>query len=125
MSNIDKLVQTSSEEYDEKFKEVTELLYKLQHMKGKSYGGSWCRRGHIGVFHNVMRKTDRLENMNAMDPSVWENIERVSGESVIDTIADTATYCIKWLTGYMVTHPEKFEELENYVKTLEEGSSIG
>ena len=104
--NTDLILADGPEGQDKKFKEVIELAYLLQNAKGKTYGMSCFKRGMTGVAHNIYRKTDRLDSF---DPVIWENPNLGHGESVLDTLMDTANYCFKAITGYMVTHPEEFK----------------
>lgn len=66
-------------------------LLKLQYEKECGYGNSWEKRGEIGVFFNIARKWDRLENYIL-------NGNQLKGETLEDTIADIAIYMMLWLT---------------------------
>lgn len=81
---------------------VTGQVLQMHHAKEGTYGNSWCRRGELGIFFNIARKFDRLENM-----VVHDRADEV-GESRIDTIADLATYSLLWLTLIMREHPEAY-----------------
>lgn len=116
MNNTEKLLATSLDDYDKKFKAVIELMYRIQYAKTKSYGNSCFRRSLTGVMHNVFRKTDRLDSINAADPAIWEHPEQLSGETVLDTICDAAVYLVKLLTAYSVTHPEQYAALKKYIE---------
>lgn len=118
MNNTEKLLSISLEAYDDKFKEVQELMYKLQWAKTQSYGNSCFKRSLVGIYHNVARKTDRLDNLNAQNPAVWENPDSVGGEAVLDTIADASVYMTKFMTAYAFSHPKLYEAWKNFVLQL-------
>lgn len=83
----------------EEFKEVCRLLSLLQEYKGKRYGTAWCKRGEvISIFSNLARKWDRLEKMvNDLIAGIPFPDEK-SEETVAETVADLATYCVLWMT---------------------------
>jgi len=114
--NTDLILADGPDSQDKRFKEVTELAYILQNAKCKTYGMSCYKRGMTGVAHNIYRKTDRLDSF---DPTVWENPDTGKGEPILDTLFDTANYCFKAITGYMVTHPEEYEKFKQSVLALQ------
>lgn len=118
MNNTEKLLATSLKEYDDKFKEVIGLMDKLQYAKTQSYGNSCFKRSLTGVAHNIFRKTDRLDNINAMNPTCWEDPASVGGEQLLDTVCDAAVYMVKMMTAYAITHPELFAQWKKFVEDL-------
>ena len=120
MNNTDKLLNTSVESFDKLFEEVQDLAYKLQWAKTQSYGNSCYRRSLTGVAHNIFRKIDRLDNINAQNPMCWENPESVGGETILDTVADSGVYMFKMMAAYAVTHPELFAKWKKFVLDLYE-----
>lgn len=115
MSNIqaDKLV---AEELRE-FNEAAELIRRLHICKANQYLDSWVKRGESGVYHNVMRKLDRLENI--YQPYSDHQTEISEWFPLADVLADTATYCLKWLARMKRWHPEAYENLWAYVEDQE------
>ncbi|RPJ08542.1 MAG: hypothetical protein EHM36_05340 [Deltaproteobacteria bacterium] len=47
------------------FFDVFKRLMTLRTVKAEAYQDSWRKRGHAGVFHNLARKWDRIENCMA------------------------------------------------------------
>ena len=115
MSNIqsDKIVV---EELDE-FMQAVELLERLHLCKANQYLDSWCKRGEPGVYYNVMRKLDRLENIYG--PYSSHLAEMQDWFPLVDVLADTAVYCLKWLARMKKWHPEAYAALEAYVAEQE------
>lgn len=77
-------------------------LLSLQYSKEGTYGDSWAKRGELGIFFNIGRKFDRLENI------ILNGARDEVGESEIDTIADMANYALLWLTHIMREHPDRY-----------------
>jgi len=86
------------------FRQVSTVLAELQDKKDKVYGGSWQKYGEkSSIFPNLARKFDRLENIIVNEADAGD-------ESMVDTIADLATYALLWMTYIMHNQPEKYEE---------------
>lgn len=119
MSSIqaDKIV---AEELNE-FEQAVSLLKRLHECKANQYLDSWCKRGEPGVYHNVMRKLDRLENI--YQPYADHISEIPDWFPLADTLADTAVYCLKWLARTKKWHPEAYAVLEAYVVEQEKLSN--
>lgn len=70
--------------------------------KGKAYGHSFCKYGNYGIFMNLARKTDRIENYARVAMNTHVDIMDVNNtthdEGVIDTIQDLANYSMLWLS---------------------------
>ena len=101
---------------------VFPLLLQLQENKGKYYGRSYCKHGHLSIFMNVERKWDRLANiMDSLIQNGTKDFFKSEGshnETIVDTIADLATYSLLWL-GYMYeNHPDLIAKFisENHLK---------
>ena len=104
------------------FEEVTNAMQKLQKYKGRRYGDSWKKHGEaISIFGNTSRKYDRIENiMHDVVERTGELPAPDSEESVTETIADLAVYCILWLTWIKYSRPKEFECWHNKIMALPE-----
>lgn len=90
-------------EADYSFDSIFELLGVLHDKKTRVYGDSWKKHGEIlGVFSNITRKYDRMET------AFEAGTKALSDESILDTIADLAVYCTKYLTYLAEQHPTEF-----------------
>jgi hypothetical protein len=77
--------------------EIVATLTDLHAAKDRIYLDAWQRRGElIGIFANIARKYDRLEN--AADETGPDNVE-----SRADTAADLAIYAAKYLS-WLIEH---------------------
>lgn len=117
-SNIhaDKIV---AEELNE-FEQAVALLRRLHVCKATQYLDSWCKRGEPGVYNNVMRKLDRLENI--YQPYADHTATITDWFPLADTLADTGVYSIKWLARLKKWHPDAYEALQVYVVDQEKFS---
>jgi hypothetical protein len=79
--------------------DVVATLTHLHRVKDRIYQDAWRRRGElIGIFANIARKYDRLENaQRERDPD--------SVETRTDTAADLAIYAGKYLSWLIEHHP--------------------
>lgn len=112
----------SDDPYGVSMLELASMLLLFQEVKDAGYGRSWAKRGDVGVFHNVMRKKDRYEQLGAM----LEGLEMsslsgfISGRekyklSMIDLLADIASYCMMWMSYISRKNPELFKKwVEEY-----------
>jgi hypothetical protein len=100
------------------FEEVTKAMQKLQKYKGRRYGDSWKKHGEaISIFGNTSRKYDRIENiMHDIAQGTGELPAPDSEESVAETVADLAVYCILWLTWIKYA---RFEEYSSWIKKIQ------
>lgn len=90
---------------------------KLQLQKGLIYDKSWRRRGAVGVFHNMARKWDRIENIFKHFSKGEElDVSRLAtgDESIVETVADLHVYTGKLLT-YFEANPMYREMLNAWV----------
>lgn len=94
---------------------VFSALVKLQNDKAKLYGRSYCKYGDIGVFMNLSRKWDRIDNImhnamnNGVDKVLHSGSSSTATETFVDTVADMATYSLLWLGYIKETHPDEWE----------------
>ncbi len=89
---------------------VVAVLNELHNKKTRVYGDSWRKHGELlGIFANITRKYDRLEVATA------KNVAPVVDESILDTVADLAVYCAKYLTYLAEQHPAAFCAFQAHV----------
>lgn len=102
---------SKDDEKDRDFVTITNLLNDLQLYKGRRYGNAWCRHGEfISIFSNLDRKFDRLTNIILQAINEKTPIpEPDSEETIMETVADLATYAILWMTFIKKHRPEEFE----------------
>src|SRR5258708_10524186 len=71
------------------------------------YGDSWKKHGELlGIFANITRKYDRLE------AALARNATALVDESILDTIADLAVYCTKYLSYLAERHSAAFSTVQ-------------
>lgn len=78
--------------------------------KDARYGGSWCKRGGTGAFHNVARKADRYINQLELGDT-----------DVEDSLGDLRRYLIlvmAWYEASKVTVEAVGEHVENVRKQI-------
>ncbi len=95
--------------------QVYETLRVLHYRKTLKYGDSWKKHGELlGVFANITRKFDRLENDARLRAAIAGEedaardafAELDADEMLVDTFADLAVYAGKYLTFLAERHPE-------------------
>ena len=92
---------------------VFPYLLELQKQKGSYYGRSYCKHGHLSIFMNLERKWDRLANIIEMciQTGMKDFLKEGSPtETVVDTIADLATYSLLWLGYIQENNPELIDK---------------
>jgi len=87
--------------------DVASIVLSYQSSKDAGYGRSWAKRGHAGVFHNVMRKADRYDKL-AERMKLLETVSlvfmsetaqtRTVETAFIDLLIDVSAYCMMWLS---------------------------
>lgn len=97
----------SEDPYGISMVDLTSLMLVFHMCKDAGYGRSWAKRGHVGVFHNVMRKVDRLDKL--------AKVSMLSGDSktsatLIDTLIDLSLYCMMWTCYLAAKDPHSFNE---------------
>jgi len=92
-------------ELAENLSRISKALIELCVVKDKIYGSSYCKRGEkYGIFPNVARKFDRLENLVTSEIPAGD-------EAKATTIADLMMYCALWLNYLRENKPEEFSSL--------------
>lgn len=93
---------------------IFEFAARVQAQKGKTYLGSWKKRGWVvSVFGNISRKFDRLEGI-FLDPQkvidfVLNPKENALEEPVVDTFIDLGVYCFLAASELMLSKPAMFD----------------
>lgn len=103
---------------DAKFLRICKLVNQLQIDKGKIYKTSWRKRGLVGVFHNLARKWDRIENFFTSFTKGEElDIDKMpkGDESIVETMADLFAYSGKSL-AYMESHEYYMDDFDAWIK---------
>jgi len=85
--------------YLEQLKHVADSIVSTIRAKDKAYGSSWKRRGGVGAYMMLVRKSDRLEEqVKKFNYDVFDAL-RLSGcseekgsERLIDTLEDLVAY---------------------------------
>lgn len=92
-------------------------LIKLQQDKSKLYGRSYCNYGNLGIFFNLARKWDRVENimqsvMKNGEDNLFHNIKgnSTATETFLDTVSDLAVYSMLWVGYIKENYPEQWEQ---------------
>lgn len=106
-------------ETNQGFAIVCGLLARIEAVKGKHYAASWEKRGESGVFANVARKFDRLDNLLGHEEG------DDGGENVTQTLGDLAVYSLKWLCRRAMTHPLEFEKWIKEIQALKGSDEPG
>jgi hypothetical protein len=77
------------------FEMIVALAVHVRKMKSKTYGDSWRKRGFVGVFMNIARKFDRVENI-VKDAAVGWDLDPeelpVGEESLFESLFDLGVY---------------------------------
>lgn len=84
----------------------------------RTYKRSFAKRGFIGIFMNLTRKSDRLDAL--VQHLIVETTNRTI-VTLIDTLVDISLYALKWLDAIQLVYPEayalwKFEVYDREVK---------
>jgi len=114
---------------DLRFMAFAEKVNKLiLEQKSPVYKDSWRKRGFVGIYHNLGRKWDRIENIcedEKLSGGRELNVELLptGDESIVETIADLFAYCGKTM-AYFEYEPRYREMLNQWMKKhgLEDGS---
>lgn len=80
---------------------------KIFHVaRENTYRMSFAKRGEAGVWMNLARKYDRIDNL-ARD--IFNGVGVNPGVGLIDTLVDLALYSLKWLAIVKQLRPEDLE----------------
>jgi hypothetical protein len=99
-----KSVDYSVEHERRLFEATAKVLSIVNEIKSRSYGKSWRKRGHFSAIMNVLRKTDRLENL-LLDKGVSD--VGSGNENIIATVMDLAAYSNMWFGLLAASYPEE------------------
>lgn len=85
------------------------LMQVLHMAKDVGYGRSWSRHGEVGVYQNLVRKDDRLEQLALLTMSGHDDVTERHRIALVDTLIDRALYCMMWVSYIAGVRPEDFE----------------
>ena len=88
------LEDMSSNPYGIDLDRLAAVLISFQAAKDAAYGGSWAKRGELGVFINMMRSSDRLARLV---PRAVAGEEAACVE-LVDSLVDQVCYGLMWLS---------------------------
>jgi len=113
--------QNTKIEYRDKLQEVANEIVTTVLKKDKEYGASWKRRGGVGAYMMLVRKSDRLEQQvlaHGYDIFSALNSPRKSKtiESLRDTLEDQIAY------GLLILAEIRVRDIENQKEECEEKS---
>lgn len=91
-------------------KKMYPKMVELFATKDVNYGGSWQKRGLLGVEANFERKIDRIE-------AQFYNgtITNKTNENIADTLIDNAVYSMMYLYFLSNKLPHVKEEVDNFL----------
>lgn len=94
-----------------KVKDAADALMCFHEAREKTYQMSFAKRGEVGVWMNLGRKTDRI---NVIATQVFEAVgahEELgnNGVTLVDTLVDIAIYAMKWIDVIRATRPMDME----------------
>ena len=82
-------------------KELMLIAHKLHKAKEAIYHKSFARRGLVGIWHNVARKYDAIDNLGRQD---------YYGITMIDSLFDVALYALKLIDAIRKLNPKVYDE---------------
>lgn len=92
---------------------VFEIFLVIHKNKSKHYGNAWKKRGWRGIFDNLCRKWDRIDNVFQNTELYKEHIEsndvKRDTETILDTMGDLGNYCFLAVTELLFTKEAMFE----------------
>lgn len=87
---------------------IAAALVKFHKVREETYQLSFARRGEIGVWINLARKYDRMDElcrqyfqMGAVTPNL--------ARTMVDTLVDISIYSLKWLAVILATKEDAFK----------------
>lgn len=102
-------------ESNDGFAIICGMMAVLEAKKGVGYKASWQRRGSKGVFTNIARKFDRIQNIMEL------NLEDDT-ENLCTNLADLAVYCIKEISRRREMNPKEFAVWVKEIRELTLGA---
>lgn len=87
---------------------LASLMLYLHMAKDAGYGRSWSKHGEVGVYENLMRKDDRLEQLSLLIMSDHDMVERRHRVAFVDVLIDRALYCMMWVSYVAKVRPDDF-----------------
>jgi hypothetical protein len=105
------LSDESIDPYGVSMDKLAAIVLWLQRVKDAGYGRSWAKRGEMGVFHNVMRKKDRMDTLEKLAQAIMSghaSVGRSTRVAFVATLIDMANYCMMWASYVAKVRPEDF-----------------
>lgn len=98
----------SDDPYGVSMSRLASIMLAMHAIKDSEYGKSWAKRGEMGVFHNLTRKSDRLEQL-AIVSMFGKAMSRYVRVALVDVLMDCATYCLMWVAYIARIKPDGFK----------------
>lgn len=86
------------------------LLALFHEARERTYRLSFAKRGESGIWMNLARKYDRLDGL--VERVLADGVE---GDTLIDTLIDTAVYALKWVAVIKRIRPD---DLDKWVRSV-------
>lgn len=89
--------------------EITQADVEELEKAEQSYGDSWCRRGGVGAYMMLARKSDRIENQCKKDGyDIFKAILSNPGnDGLLDDIRDLRRYLLLVEAKHIIDNPPK------------------
>lgn len=105
--------------------DVENIMYALMQFhaaREATYGMSFAKRGEIGVWMNLMRKCDRIDNQVRAMYSQPDGVPGAPGTALVDTLMDLALYAMKWAAIIKHVRPDDLKKWieETYMRDVPE-----
>ena len=105
-TNFQDLSAILAKEHCDDVQAVMQILNEFHRQREATYDLSFAKRGEVGIWINLARKTDRLDKV------VAKVLEGELGYNVVlvDTLVDTALYAMKWLSVIRTVRPNDWRD---------------
>lgn len=106
---------------------IAQALMAFHEARETTYQMSFAKRGEVGVWMNLGRKTDRI---NVVATHVFEAVGAGNdlgndGVTLVDTLADIVVYALKWMDVIARTRPDDFQGWVSNVFCKDTGMEFG
>lgn len=92
---------------------IMDALKLFHQFREETYQLSFAKRGESGVWLNLARKYDRLDPLAARvmgQVVTGGDVDNNDGVTLVDTLADTAMYALKWLAIIKTIRSDHFNK---------------
>jgi len=96
-----RMVLGTSEDHCDDVFELMVVADRLHRAKENTYNRSFARRGLIGIWHNVARKYDVVDNLGRKDAYIM---------AMVDALFDVAVYAFKLILAIRLLKPDVYDE---------------